>query len=56
MKCDKCGYDDRGSGDMAHMCETSVPRDQIEIVLMRAQIELLQRVNRLIDLLEKQYK
>ena len=21
MKCTKCGYDDKGSGDMAHICE-----------------------------------
>jgi hypothetical protein len=20
MKCDKCGYDDRGTGDFAHVC------------------------------------
>ena len=20
MKCDKCGYDDKGTGDFAHIC------------------------------------
>ena len=20
MKCDKCGYDDKGTGDTAHVC------------------------------------
>ena len=25
MKCTKCGYDDKGSGDMAHICEPVNP-------------------------------
>lgn len=31
-----------------------VPREQVDLVLAKASIELLQRVNRLIELLEKQ--
>lgn len=33
----------------------SVPRHKIDIVLLRAQIELLQRVNHLVELLEREY-
>lgn len=25
MKCDKCGYDDNGTGDTAHVCHTVTP-------------------------------
>jgi hypothetical protein len=32
----------------------AVPKEQIDLVLAKANIELLQRVNRLIELLEKQ--
>jgi hypothetical protein len=32
-----------------------VPRHKIDIVLLRAQIELLQRVNKLVELLESEY-
>ena len=30
----------------------SVPKEQIDFLLMKANIELLQRVNRLVDLIE----
>lgn len=33
----------------------AVEYDQLQLVIMKAQIELLQRVNRLVELLEKQY-
>jgi len=32
----------------------TVPKEQIDLMILRANIELLQRVNRLIELLEKQ--
>lgn len=32
----------------------SIPKEQFDIVMLRATIELLQRVNRLVELLEKQ--
>jgi hypothetical protein len=32
-----------------------VEYDKLQLVIMKAQIELLQRVNRLVELLEKQY-
>lgn len=31
----------------------TVPREQIDLMLLQAQIELIQRVNKLIELLEK---
>lgn len=33
-----------------------VEYDKLQLVIMKAQIELLQRVNRLVELLEKQYE
>ena len=32
----------------------TVPKEQIEFMLLKANIELMQRVNRMIELLEKQ--
>ena len=32
----------------------TVPKEQFDFLIMKAQIELMQRVSRLIDLLEKQ--
>lgn len=33
----------------------SIPKEQFDILLTRASLELLQRVNHMIELLEKQY-
>lgn len=35
--------------------EYFIARQEWETIVMRAQVELLQRVNRLVELLEKQY-
>jgi hypothetical protein len=43
-------YTDTESGE-----GLSIPREQFETVLLRAQIELLQRVERLVTLLEQRY-
>ena len=32
----------------------SIPKEQFDTLMLRAQVELLQRVNRLVELLEKQ--
>lgn len=32
-----------------------IPRHQFDTILLRAQVELLQRVNRLVEILEKEY-
>lgn len=34
---------------------TVIPRHQFDTILLRAQVELLQRVNRLIEILEKEH-
>jgi hypothetical protein len=34
--------------------ESFVPKEQLELMLLQANIELMQRVNRMIELLEKQ--
>lgn len=33
----------------------AVPKEQVEFALLKANIELMQRVNRMIELLEKQH-
>jgi len=34
--------------------EVTIPKEQLELMVLQAQIELLQRVNRLVQLLEQQ--
>lgn len=36
------------------MEEVTIPKEQLELMVLQAQIELLQRVNRLVQLLEQQ--
>lgn len=35
--------------------EVYIPKEQFDTLLLRAQVELLQRVNRLVEILEKEY-
>jgi hypothetical protein len=52
MKCDKCGYDDRGTGDTAHVCgyhPTSINDEEdfdIVVSTLQKQIDLFEKMNK----------
>lgn len=57
ITCLHCG-DTYPDFDVAHVCSSgqyAISKEQFDILLTRANIELVQRVNRMIELLEKQY-
>jgi len=56
MKCDKCGYDDKGTGDWAHVCgpvqvkmPTPVVADNVVKLWADPRFQLLAEVDRLLD-------
>lgn len=52
MKCDKCGYDDKGTGDTAHVCgyHPTLPNDEEEfdivVSTLQKQIDLFEKMNK----------
>ena len=50
MKCDKCGYSDNGSGDMAHVCSLPPVRPSEHAV---AYNRLLKKTNKMKDQRDK---
>jgi hypothetical protein len=56
MKCDKCGYDDKGTGDWAHVCgpvqvkmPTPVVPDNVIKLWSDPRFQILVEVDRLLD-------
>jgi len=55
MKCDKCGYDDNGTGDSAHVCgpvqikKTNMNEDNNEVmdILQEEAAEVIQAVSKI---------
>ena len=55
MKCDKCGYDDNGTGDTAHVCgpvqikKTNMNEDNNEVmdILQEEAAEVIQAVSKI---------
>jgi hypothetical protein len=49
-KCTHPGFYDARGEEL-----TTIPKNQVEFLLLKANTELMQRVNRMIELLEKQH-
>lgn len=55
MKCDKCGYDDNGSGDTAHVCgkvtikTMPLDMDKLKQLYQDPRHEILSEMSKLLD-------